>query len=106
MTNSNIKTERITTTTERITTITERITTTTERITSNDNDCYWTSSNSDILEEFRRIQEEDLQSAMAPTIAKAEAAIAASRMTRITKIPAVIEGYEWLREGRLVSKQW
>ena len=91
-----------TTATTTPTTVTERIT----RITSNDNDCYWTSPKTGIFEEFRRIQDEDLQATMAPTLAKAEAAIAASRLTRMTKIPAVIEGYEWLRKGRLAPKQW
>ena len=99
---TNTITERTTTTTETtiVTTVTERTT----RITSND--CYWTSPKSDIFKEFRSIQQEDLQATMAPTLAKAEAAIAASRLTRTAKIPAVIEGYELLREGRLVQMQW
>ena len=105
MTNSNTETERVTTTTER-TIVTERTTTTIERITSKDDDCYWTSPNTDIFAEFRKIQGEDLQATMAPTIAKAEAAIAASRLARTTKIPAVVEGYELLRKGRLAPKQW
>ena len=101
---SHTKTIKTTTTTK--TTIVTTVTELTTRITSNDNDCYWSSPTSGIFEEFRNYQKEDLKATMAPTLAKAEAAIAASRLTRTTKIPAVIEGYELLREGRLAPMQW
>tara|TARA_B100001094_G_scaffold7772_1_gene6939 strand:- start:170 stop:490 length:321 start_codon:yes stop_codon:yes gene_type:complete len=97
---SHTKTITKTTTTTKTTIVSERTTTTIERISSNDNDCYWTPSKTDIFAEFRKYQKEDLKATMAPTLAKAEAAIAASVVTRTIGIPAVIEGLTMLNETR------